>query len=439
MDTKKSLRIVSLTTENVKRLKAVTITPKGDVVVIGGRNGQGKTSVLDSIAMALGGKDLICAKPVRDGAEKAKTILDLGELVVTRTYTAAGGSNLTVASKDGAKYPSPQSILDRLNSRLTFDPLEFSRMDSKAQAATLRTLAGVDVGPLDAKYAKLFAERTDVNRDEKAVASRLAALPHHPDAKPVSVTDLAQELRRMEQANNAIAAERQKVAVAENEVTRLEDARIRAHQRVKDLQQQLAEAESAYNAYTKTQIQQAKELEAQREVVNAMREVDTTPIYQQMQRAEECNRKVRENEQHKELENRRAELVAQAERLTKELEEVSAEKQSKLASAKLPVPGLAYDADGVTLNGIPFEQASAAEQLRVSVAMGLALNPTLKILLIRDGSLLDEDSLLLIAEMAENAGAQVWIERVGRGKECSVVIEDGEVATLPAAQAVTAE
>ena len=88
---------------------------------------------------------------------------------------------------------------------------------------------------------------------------------------------------------------------------------------------------------------------------------------------------------------------------------------------------IGFGDEGVTFNGLPIEQASSAEQTRVAVAIGLAANPELPVVLIRDGSLLDEDSLAAVAKQAAERGAQVWIERVGDGKECSVIIEDGEV------------
>lgn len=111
-------------------------------------------------------------------------------------------------------------------------------------------------------------------------------------------------------------------------------------------------------------------------------------------------------------------------------EALAAEEQTALlASAKFPVPGLAFDAEGVTLDGIPFKQCSQGQALRVSVAIGLAANPKLKVLLVRDGSLLDAKGLQLLAEMAAAAEAQVFVERVGDGKECQVVIEDGHVRT----------
>jgi hypothetical protein len=122
------------------------------------------------------------------------------------------------------------------------------------------------------------------------------------------------------------------------------------------------------------------------------------------------------------------EAETEAAELEADIAAVDAAKAEALRQARFPVPGLAFTADGgVTLNDLPLEQASSAEQLRVSLAMGIALNPRLKVLLIRDGSLLDETSMRLIAEMAEQAGAQVWIEIVSTGG-VGIVIEDGQVA-----------
>ena len=107
---------------------------------------------------------------------------------------------------------------------------------------------------------------------------------------------------------------------------------------------------------------------------------------------------------------------------------MDAEKLKQIKDAKYPLQGLSVsDSGDVLLEGLPFEQAASAEQLRASVAIGLALNPKLRVLLIRDGSLLDEDSLALLCKMAEDADAQVWLERVGTDGDVSVVIEDGMV------------
>ena len=114
--------------------------------------------------------------------------------------------------------------------------------------------------------------------------------------------------------------------------------------------------------------------------------------------------------------------------LTKQLELLDEEKRTLIAGAKFPVDGMGFGDEGITLNGLPLEQASSAEQLRASFAMCAALNPELRVALIRDGSLLDDDSFALIEEMALADDMQVWVEVVGKAGECSVLIEDGEAS-----------
>ena len=152
------MKIIKLKAENVKRLEAVTITPDGNLVVIGGRNAQGKTSVLDSITYALAGALSHPDRPIRDGEDKAKIVCELDDLIVTRTFTPKGGS-LIVSNKEGAKYASPQAMLDELTGKLTFDPLAFSRMPPKEQVNTLKSLVGLDFSELDAKRQALYDER----------------------------------------------------------------------------------------------------------------------------------------------------------------------------------------------------------------------------------------------------------------------------------------
>jgi hypothetical protein len=155
--------------------------------------------------------------------------------------------------------------------------------------------------------------------------------------------------------------------------------------------------------------------------------IDPAPIRQRIADAEGTNAKARANAERARVAAELEEARARAGALTALIDALDADKAMQLAEAKFPVEGLAFDEGGVRLNGVPFSQASAAEQLRVSVAMGLAMNPRLRVLLIRDGSLLDDDSLALVAAMAAESDAQVWMERVGDGAECSVVIEDGAV------------
>ena len=117
--------------------------------------------------------------------------------------------------------------------------------------------------------------------------------------------------------------------------------------------------------------------------------------------------------------------------MTERIEAIDARKEAEMSGASFPVDGLTFDEMGVSYNGLPFGQASHAEQLRVSLAMGLAMNPDLRVMLIREGSLLDDAHLAMVAEMVTEADAQVWLERVGKGPEVGIVIEDGMVAGEP--------
>src|SRR5690606_22747435 len=156
------LHIVELRAENVKRLQAVTIRPDGNVVVIGGRNAQGKTSLMDSIECALAGGRTIPIEPVRRGERKARIVVDLGEIVVERTFSPKGTA-LEVRNADGVPQKSPQALLDSLTARVCFDRLAFAREEPAKQDAILKQVLGLDFDELDARRAKLYADRRDAN------------------------------------------------------------------------------------------------------------------------------------------------------------------------------------------------------------------------------------------------------------------------------------
>lgn len=411
------LHIVELRVENLKRLRAVTITPDGDLVVLSGANGQGKTSVLDAIAMALGGGSQIPTEPIRRGADRAEVVVDLGELVVRRTFTAAGGGQLVVQNREGARLQSPQTMLDALVGRLTFDPLAFSREKPARQAEILRELVGLDLTPLDAKRAELYAERTAVNKRAVSLRARFEAMPRHESApaEPVDVGELAEQLKAAQLQNQENARQRAALASAR-------DTLATRQARVAHLRAELARAEEA----ARSAAEAVQKLEA---ATASLLEQDTAALLEQIRGAEATNRQVRENHQRQAAAAEHAVAERQSAELTEQIEAVDQQKASAIAAAPMPVPGLGFGADGVvTLNGLPLEQASAAERLRVSVAIGLAMNPRLRVLLIRDASLLDRESMRLVADMARAAGAQLWLERVEVDDQTTVLIEDGQVA-----------
>lgn len=418
------MKITSLIAENFKKLTAVRIVPDGSTVILGGKNGAGKTSVLDAIEAAIGGAKHTQEEPVKRGAKAARVVVETDELVVTRTFPAKGNGKLEVKAKDGAVVTSPQALLDSLVGKISFDPMSFVRQEGKkpaeakrARAEILRALVGLDTSKIDAEHKAKYDERTLVSRELERLDGALAKLPEPPAGTPdveTKLVELTDEFRRRQAAN------------AHNEDKRRDLERLRGVGRaiidkIEALERQLAAARAELDA----NVAAGKALAAD---AAALVDHDVEEIRRRIATAEETNAAVRAKHARAKLEAEDNAARGKHEALTAELAALDKAKADATAAAKYPIPGLAVTDDGITLDGVPFEQASSAQQLRVSAAIGLAANPKLRVLLIRDGSLLDPESLALVAKMAAEADAQVWIERVSTGGEVTVVIEDGEVA-----------
>jgi hypothetical protein len=430
------MRVLKLSAENFKRLKAVEIVPNGAVVEVRGRNGVGKSSVLDAIWAALGGADAAPGRPIRSGADKAEITLDLGDLVVTRRFLPSGNSPLIVAAQDGARYPSPQAVLDRLIGKISFDPLEFTRMKPRDQLDTLRGLVNLDVDldALDLQRAAFYGQRTDANREAKQLRGQAAGVivPAGLPAERVDTAALAAEVERagehnrnVERQRGARSAARTKIESTEASIAALRDRRRKLLQEARLLYQQIKGAET-----------RQRELEAGFADLPPLAEpIDTSAIVARVREAEGINAGIVERERRAALEDAATIAEQRSDQLGEAIEAVDAEKARAIERANLPVAGLGFGDGGVLFNGVPFEQASQAEKIRVSVAIAMSANPELRVLCVRDGSLLDDDSLRLLTELVTERDYQLWLERVGdEAAETGVVIEDGAVrGALPLA------
>jgi len=423
------MKIIKLTAENVKRLKAIEIKPDGNLIVIGGMNGQGKTSTIDSIAMAFGGKKYIPPQPVRKGEKKAKIVCETEDLIVTRTMTPEGGGSLKVSTRDGKIYQSPQSILDAMTGQLTFDPLAFSRMDDKAQLNTLKGLVGLDFSELDQKRSILYEERTTINREGKRLVGALASMTDYPDApdKEVLVSDLMEELDRRVEYNEAIDERGEILAEFKQDTAEQREQIGELISQIEKLEDQLKQMRLQKDELIETVKNRTRKGEKEEDAINSLTILNTQEIKDQISSAEETNRQVRANQEIIKFNTDIEGLRKQSQELNDKINQIDGQKAIQLSEAKFPIEGLSFNEDGVLFDDIPFSQLASSEQLRISTAMGFAMNPELKILLIRDGSLLDQENLKLMADMTEKEDAQIWIERVGEGQEVSVIIEDGNI------------
>lgn len=217
----KHLHIIGFKAENFKRLSAVEIIPQGNTVIIAGKNGQGKSSVLDAIWHALKGpaaaKECGTTRPIRDGEDEAVVRLDLGEIIVTRRWKRSGRNQLEIVGADGTKFTSQQTLLDSLVGPISFDPLSFARMQPREQRRQLIGLLKLSVDPdeIDAKKKQLYDERTVVNREVKAVEAELSSIPAPAQDTPdeeISISDVLGEIRAAQEVQNAYNAMQQKLS-----------------------------------------------------------------------------------------------------------------------------------------------------------------------------------------------------------------------------------
>lgn len=458
------MKIVQFKAENVKKLSVVEITPKGSLIQITGKNGQGKTSILDSIMWALAGTKNIQSQPVKSGEEQAIIRLDLGDLIVTRKL--GKGASLTVENADGARYQSPQSMLDALLGDMTFDPLAFTKMKPSEQADELRSIAnlGSEIDDLDAANKADFSDRTEWNRkakDARAAAGAIAV----PDNLPTERIDAAALVDALQKAGETNAQIEQRkanrIAVAEKIAAsrkraddieggieaKVSDIELRRDDAISDLQVQIdamtkrmqtlkTETDNAITNLRANLVTEAvalrngaDDMQAKLDAAQALPDpVDTAALRDQIASADSANKGIDARERRDALTKESEAAEAKSSALTKAMEDRTAQKVATISAAKMPVDGIGLG-DGVVLyNGIPLDQASGAEQLRVSVAIAMAANPKLRVLRIKEGSLLDDDGLALLGEMAEAADYQVWLERVDSTGKVGVVIEDGRVA-----------
>lgn len=416
-------KIVRLTAENVKRLRAVEITPDPTVQIIGGNNGQGKTSVLDAILYTLGGGGAQrgTPRPIRDGADQANVTLDLGDLIVSRIWTGDGPGVLRVTTAEGLPYRSPQSVLDTLLGKVSFDPLAFVNLSARDQRDQLLGLVDLPFDPaaLDQERALLFDARTEAGRSVRFYEAQVAGAAAKV-GDPATVGDRVDV--------SALLAEGERIRAANTECRELArqwyDVRRNNELIVAEIGRLEEELKDA-----KHRLDFGKDALAtlDQHMADAGPEESLDDITGRIANADAINARVnlRDAWQHEADELRAAK--ATRDDLTAQIEAIDARKAEGLAAATFPVPGLGFDADGVTYQGVPFSQASSAEQIRVSLGMAMALNPSLRVVRILDGSLLDADALAAIRDMAIAADFQVWIERVGDADAGAVIIEDGQV------------
>ena len=412
-----TVKINKLEIENVKRVKAVTIEPTSNgLTILGGNNNQGKTSVLDAIAWALGGNKYKPSKPARDGSMNPPTLrLELSNgLIVERK---GKNSDLKVTDPSGQK--AGQQLLDSFVEELALNLPKFIESSSKDKANTLLQIIGVGdkLWELDRKEERLYNERRTIGQIADQKKKYAAEQPHFPEApnELVSIADLIHEQQEILARNGENAKKRQN---RENIVNSLH----LSEARLKQLKEQLAQEEATHESLMSDYIAANKSIE---DLVDE----STEEIENSIANIEEINRKVRANLDKEKAEEDAKEYGSQYDKLTKQIQDVRDERTSLLDSADLPLPGLSVEDGELIFEGQKWDNMSGSQQLRVATAIVRKLKPECGFVLLDKLEQMDIPTLTEFGKWLESEGLQAIATRVSSGEECQIIIEDGYVVS----------
>lgn len=404
-----SMKINKLEIENVKRVKAVKIEPTANgLTIIGGKNNQGKTSVLDAIAWALGGDRYRPSQAQREGSvipPNLHIVMNNG-LVVERR---GKNSDLKVTDPNGKK--AGQQLLNEFVEQLALDLPKFMEATSREKAQTLLQIIGVGprLADLERQEKELYNERTYIGRTADQKEKYAKEQPYYPDVPAVPVS--ASELIRQQQEILAQNGENQR-------------KRERRHQ----LEQEYQSVTEQIQELLAKQGQLETDLRIARETSEGLTDQSTAELEENISNIEEINRKVRANLDKDKAEEDAKGYREQYNRLTSQIEEIRSQKADLLKEADLPLPGLGVEDGELVYHGQKWDNMSGSEQLKVSTAIVRRLNPECGFVLLDKLEQMDLDTLHEFGQWLEQEGLQAIATRVSTGGECSLIIEDGYVA-----------
>ncbi len=421
------MKINTLELENIKRIKAVKLEPtENGLTIIGGRNGQGKTSVIDAIAWTLGGNKFRPSDPQREGSivpPHLKITLDNGMIVERSGKNGA----LKVTDPNGKK--SGQQLLDSFISELALDLPRFMNMSNKEKANILLRIIGVEdkLYELESKENKIYNRRTEIGRIADRKKKYADELPLHTGLpkEPISAAELIKQQQDILAQNGENQRKREYV-------NRIEDRANTICREKMLLKKELDRLQKTFNAKDMELTETLAELETAKKTAMQLQDESTAELEKNIAEIDMLNRKIREN-----MEREKAEIDAEAYRkeyddLTSQLEKVRQDKTDLLSNSDLPLPELSVKDGLLTYKGYAWDNMSGSEQLKVAAAIVRKLNPKCGFVLLDKLEQMDIDTLSEFGKWLEKEGLQAIATRVSAGDECSVIIEDGYVKNEPA-------
>lgn len=417
-----SVTITALEAENVKRIKAVALTPSPTgLTLVGGNNNQGKTSVLDALAWALGGDRFRPDAAQRDGAiapAHLKVTLSNGVVVERKGKNAS----LTVTDPTGRR--SGQQLLNAFVEPLALDLPRFMDASDKEKADILLRIIGIgaELHTRDLEIKGLYDKRTFTGQlaaQKKHFAEEMISYPEAPD-EPVSASELIRQQQDILARNGENQRLRAQYAELEQQVQQCVDELKRTRERIATLQQLADELDAKHTKLF-------NQRETARKTVSQLQDESTAELEASIRDIEETNRKVRANLEKSRAEDEAAQYASEYDRLTESIQQKRADRMALLNGADLPLPGLSVEDGVLTYKGKHWRDMSGSDQLRVAAAIVRRLNPDCGFVLLDKLEQMDMTTLQEFSAWLEAEGLQAIATRVSTGSECQIIIEDGMV------------
>ena len=410
------IKINKLEIENVKRIKAVKIEPTANgLTIIGGKNNQGKTSVLDSIAWALGGDKFRPSQPQRDGSvipPNLHIVMSNG-LIVERK-----GKNSDLKVTDPAGEKGGQQLLNDFVEQLAIDLPKFLESSSKEKANTLLQIVGVgsQLAELERKETELYNQRTAIGQISDQKTKFAKEQTYYPDApkEPIAASELIKQQQDILARNGENERKRANVVAMQSKHSILTA-------QIEDLEAKIKELSAARSAV-------AADLIIAETSVQDLKDESTSELEANLENIESINRMVRANLDKDKAEEDALDYQNKYSALTVEINNVRQSKTDLLKGANLPLPGLSVEDGELVYNGFKWDNMSGSDQLKVSTAIVRKLKPECGFVLLDKLEQMDIDTLKEFGEWLEKEDLQAIATRVSTGEECSIIIEDGYVA-----------
>lgn len=386
----------TVTVKNIFGVEYIELEAKDGVTLIGGKNGQGKTSLINAIMLAVKKKSVKAEKKVKEGNDEGEITITTDEgIIINHIFSASGESSLKI-TKDEKSIASPQKFLDEIIKDFTVDPVKFIELDPIKQTDIILEIAGIDVNAVNSEIKYIYDERTSVNRELKKAETIAKDFKKYAECKQVDVSALNAEYKEALNNNNEFNA-------TTSEIKRLESL-------ISDLKQKLSEAEN--------KLTQAKDDIAFMDII------DTTEIETRLANANQTNMNYANYMKRLESEKQVQSLFSESESLSEKLKQKRNDKQQAINKVKI-MEGLSLDDNDVLcVNGTPLNQLSTSEQLKISMRIAMLSQPDFKLIVIDRAESLDEDNMNLINNIATENGYRVFATKVGQAE---IMIESGKI------------